>query len=421
MSLIHHVIAALSSGNQVIHLVHTILAFVVYIAGSRLVVRLGRGAVREIIFAALNLTGVYGFLLYGRVSHYNAMFLTYLGLVFLQFLMLRAFAQKKGLLPWLAFFTPILFLIIVRYSPLAGLPRIPGLAWTVGGLGLVGISYLAFRTSRLVLEIRNGSVTMPGLWEYLNFSFFLPTMAVGPINSYTNYRRGFAETPWDVPIGRAAMRVLVGLVKYQFLGGLFNQLGYSALLLDDHPHPWMDLPVAMVFYYLFLYCNFSGFCDMAIGTAGLIGIPVPENFDNPFAARNMREFWNRWHITLSQWMRDVIFAPLSKFLVRVGGPANANHAVALTVAIVFFLIGVWHGVGWNYALFGLAQSLGVVTVHYYTIFLKKRFGRDGFKAYNENPWIHAGAVVVTFCYYSITLFFFANTIPEMKQIFSVLR
>lgn len=285
----------------------------------------------------------------------------------------------------------------------------------------MGISYLAFRTSRLVLEIRNGSAKMPGLWEYLNFSFFLPTMSVGPINSYANYRRGFAETPWNVPMGRAAMRVLVGLVKYQFLGGLFNQLGYSALLLDDHPHPWTDLPVAMVFYYLFLSCNFSGFCDMAIGTAGLIGIPVPENFDNPFAARNMREFWNRWHITLSQWMRDVVFAPLSKFLVRASGPANANHAIALTVAIVFFLIGVWHGVGWNYALFGLAQSLGVVTVHYYTIFLKKRLGRDGFKAYNENPWIHAAAVVVTFCYYSITLFFFANTIPQMEQIFSVLR
>jgi D-alanyl-lipoteichoic acid acyltransferase DltB (MBOAT superfamily) len=84
-------------------------------------------------------------------------------------------------------------------------------------------------------------------------------------------------------------------------------------------------------------------------------------------------------------------------------------------------MGVWHGVGWNYALFGLAQSVGVVTVHYYTIFLKKRLGRDGFKAYNENPWIRAVGVTVTFFYYAATLFFFANTIPQMKEIFSVLR
>lgn len=100
-------------------------------------------------------------------------------------------------------------------------------------------------------------------------------------------------------------------------------------------------------------------------------------------------------------MRDVVFAPLSKFLVRVAGPNHANHAVALAIAVVFFLIGVWHGTGWNYALFGAAQSLGVVTVHYYTIFLKKRLGREGFKTYNENRWIHAAAVAVTFCYYAI--------------------
>jgi D-alanyl-lipoteichoic acid acyltransferase DltB (MBOAT superfamily) len=379
------------------------------------------GLGREILFAAFNVAGVYGFLFFGRQSHSNGIFLVYLGIVVFQYIMLRAFAEKKSWLPWLAFFTPIAALVIVRYGPLAGMPRVPGLAWTAGGLGFVGISYLAFRTSRLVLEIRNGSAKTPGFWEYLNFSFFLPTMPVGPINTYANYRRGFESQSWDVPIGRALLRILVGLVKYQFLGGLCSQLDYASLLLDDHPHLWIDLPIAMVFYYLFLYCNFSGFCDLAIGAAALIGIPVPENFDDPFAARNMKEFWNRWHITLSQWMRDVVFAPLSKYLVRLAGPANVNHAVALAVAVVFFLIGVWHGVGWNYALFGLAQSLGVVTVHYYTLFLKKRLGRDGFKAYNENPWIRAAAVTLTFCYYAATLFLFANTFPQMKQIFSVLR
>ena len=102
----------------------------------------------------------------------------------------------------------------------------------------------------------------------------------------------------------------------------------------------------MVFYYLYLYCNFSGYCDMAIGAAGLIGIPVAENFNNPFAARNVKDFWNRWHITLSSYMRDVVFAPLSKNLVRAMGPAYANHAIALTITVVFLLVGVWHGVGW---------------------------------------------------------------------------
>ncbi len=209
-------------------------------------------------------------------------------------------------------------------------------------------------------------------------------------------------------------------MKYLLLAVLCHQLDYG-LLLDNHYHPYVDLPIAVIFYYLYLYLNFSGFCDMAIGAAGLIGIPVVENFNNPFAARNMREFWNRWHITLSQWMRDVVFAPLSKFLVRRFGPAYANHAIALTIFVVFLLIGIWHGVGWNYAAFGVAQAIGVVTVHYYTLFLKKKLGRDGFKAYNENPWIKAVAITITFCYYAATLFLFANTFAQMKEIFACLR
>ncbi len=211
-----------------------------------------------------------------------------------------------------------------------------------------------------------------------------------------------------MPVGRAALRILVGAVKYQFLGNLCNQLTYSGLLLDDHPHHWIDLPVAMLFYYLYLYLNFSGFCDMAIGVAALIGIPVPENFDNPFAARNVKDFWNRWHITLSVWMRDVVFSPLSKYLVGRMGIKLADHAVAITIFVVFLLIGIWHGVGWNYFWFACGlQSVGVVTVHYYTLFLKEGgSGREGLL----RPTTKTGgfaepamAVTATFCYYAATL------------------
>jgi D-alanyl-lipoteichoic acid acyltransferase DltB (MBOAT superfamily) len=393
-----------------------------YIIAGRLVMRGLKDGVRELFFAALNFAGVFFFLFYGGKEHFVLRFGLYVTLIAGQYACLRLFAEKRGRWPWLAFFAPIAALIVIRYMPsgaYVALGHALGASWR-GVPNMVGISYLAFRCSRLVLEIRNGVVKRPSFLEYFNFAFFLPTMPVGPINSYANFRRGFVEI-YEVPAGRAALRILVGAVKYQFLGNLCNQLTYSGLLLDAHPHHWVDLPVAMVFYYLYLYLNFSGFCDMAIGAAALIGIPVPENFENPFAARNMKELWNRWHITLSAWMRDVVFSPLSKFLVGKFGIKLANHAIALTITIVFLLIGIWHGVGWNYAWFGLAQALGVVTVHYYTIFLKNKLGRDGFKAYNENRWIHASAVAITFCYYAATLFLFANTGTEMKTIFSVLK
>jgi D-alanyl-lipoteichoic acid acyltransferase DltB (MBOAT superfamily) len=286
---------------------------------------------------------------------------------------------------------------------------------------MIGLSYLVFRCSRLVIEVRNNSAPMPGFLEYFNFAFFLPTMPVGPINTYANFRRGFEPQAYIVPVGRALLRILVGAVKYEFLGNLCDQLSYSGWLLNDRPHPWLDLPVAMVFYYLYLYCNFSGFCDMAIGAAALIGIPVPENFDNPFAARNVKDFWNRWHITLSTWMRDIIFSPLSKYLVGKFGIARADHAIALTITIVFRLVGAWHGVGLNYAAFGAAHALGVVVNHYYTLWLKRKLGREKFKAYNDSRLIRACAVALTFMYIAASFFLFANTIPQMKAIFAALR
>jgi len=393
------------------------LGIPVFILAGHVVMRWGRGLPREAAFAALNVAALYLFFYYGKSSRTGPAFLAYVALAVVQYATLRLFGQKKGWLPWLAFFTPILALVLVRYVP----PSYYGLSSSSSGPLLIGISYMAFRTSLLVLELRNGAVPFPGFFHYIGYCFFAPTMPVGPINPYSNYQRAFAAEAPEMPAGRCGLRILVGYVKYKLIGNVCFQLAYPNLFFDDHYHPWIDLPVATVFYYLYLYCNFSGFCDMAIGAAGLIGVPVAENFDNPFAARNVKDFWNRWHITLSHWMRDMVFAPLSKFLVRFTGPAFVNHAIALTIVVVFLLVGIWHGVGWNYAAFGAAHALGVVVNHYYTIGLKKWLGRDGFNAYNKNPWIHGVAVVLTFCYCAATMFLFANTFPEMKEIFSELR
>jgi D-alanyl-lipoteichoic acid acyltransferase DltB (MBOAT superfamily) len=384
-------------------------AIFAFVPLGRWLMRRPASSLRDAMFCLLNLGAVYW--IFFRATD-GRIFLIYLAVVVFQYGMLIQFSQQRGAWPWVAFLTPIAALIIVRYGPPSCLAITSG---------FVGISYLAFRSSQLVMLVRNGVVAPPGLWKYLGFCFFLPTFQVGPISPYSEFNRAFTGGPAQIPVVVAGFRVLVGAVKYQYLGPLCNQLTYANLLLDDHYHPWMDLPVAVVFYYLYLYLNFSGLCDLAIGAAGLIGIPVAENFDNPFAARNVKDFWNRWHITLSAWMRDLVFSPLSKFLVHVMGVKLADHAIALTITIVFLLVGIWHGVGWNYAAFGAMHALGVVANHYYTIVLKKRLGRDGFKAYNSNRWIHAAAVVLTFGYCAASFFLFANTIPDMKEIFIALR
>ena len=406
-----------------------LVQIVIFLVAVRFTVRRLQGVGREVVFAGLNVAGYYFFFVRGSDSRYAHIFLIYGLLVLVQFATLRLFADKKGWQPWIAFFTPLLALTVIRYVPPVFFigwnsslrpTLLENPAFTYAPY-FIGLSYLAFRTSHLVLEVRNGTVQKPGFWEYVGYCFFVPTMPVGPINTYRNFRRAFEPVPPAIPAGRAGLRILAGVVKYKFLGTIFNELTYSSLLLDGHYHHWIDLPVAMFFFYLYLYCNFSGFCDLAIGAAGLMGVPVAENFNSPFAARNVKDFWNRWHITLSSWMRDVVFSPLSKFFVHALGVRLADHAIALTIAVVFLLVGVWHGVGWNFAALGTVHALGVVTNHYYTIFLKKRLGREGFKAYNENRWIRFAAVGLTFCYCGASMIFFANTFPQIREIFSSLR
>ena len=401
--------------------VELLIGLAVYVAAARVIVWKMRGAAGDVLFAMLNIVAVYLlFFPFGYLA-LAAVLVAYIGLAVGQYIVLRAGGSSIA-----AFGVPIIALIAIKtvphvLDPSFALPTgdqvLPMLA------ALIGISYFAFRTSYLALEVRNGIVAMPSLWQYLGFCFFAPTMAVGPINRYSNFQRSrdAPRSRSEVPLTQAGMRLLLGAVKYRFIAGMLDQLTYAGLLMDGHPHHWIDLAIAGVAYYLYLYCNFSGFCDMAIGAAGLIGIYVEENFHNPFAARNVRDFWNRWHITLSAYMRDVVFTPLSKQLVGVVGPAGANHAAAFSITTVFLLIGVWHGLSWNFVAFGAMHAVGVVTAHYYTIWLKKWLGRDGFSAYNKSCAIHAVAIAVTFVYVTSSFLFFANDFADIRQIMAAVN
>ncbi len=223
--------------------------------------------------------------------------------------------------------------------------------------------------------------------------------------------------PWSA----AVTRIVIGLAKYIYFGSLLGPLSYGGLLRDGHPHRPVDVVIAVVAFYLYLYCNFSGYCDMAGGAAALAGRAVDEKCDNPFMARNVRDFWNRWHITLSVYLRDVVFTPISTALVRRWGPRAANHSIAIAIASVFLLMGAWHGIAWNYVLFGASHAVAVVANHYYTVALKKRLGKKRFEAYNAHRGIRAVAIATTFVYVAGSLFLFANTMTQAIAIAKAVR
>jgi membrane protein involved in D-alanine export len=418
-------------------LLRLLVPFVLFPLGSAAVFRLAPWRLRIPLFACVNVLGLLGLcvltpmdgLYFWQLKAFLLIavpvFALYLLTVIFHYLLTRAFAARSGWIPWLAFLFPIAVMLAVKYVPAVSAPfqaQLKFLGKQHVAEFFIGISYMAFRLSHLVLEVRNGIVPPPTLSEYLSFALFVPTLAVGPINPYSVFRESLYKPDRSAtPLGRSALRIIMGITKYLFLASLMEQLSYSGLLFDSHPHPWIDLPVAAVAFYFYLYLNFSGYCDMAIGTAGLLGIRVIENFDNPFRSRNPQDFWNRWHISLSLYMRDMVFSPLSKALIRKFGPKSTPHAVALAAFTVFLSMGAWHGLSWNFMIYGALHGMGVVSCHYYTLFLKKRLGKKGYTAYNSDWRFRWVGMAGTFLFAAATLFFFANSLGREREIFQILR
>jgi len=420
-----------------IALLRLFVPFVLFPLASAAVFRLSPAAAKLKLFAIVNILGALGLCLVSAMTGLYfwqlkaylqvavPVFLIYLVVVAFHYILLRAYSKRPGWAPSLAFFFPIAVMLAVKYLPGVSEPFRAPLEF-IGKKHVaeffVGISYMAFRLSYMVVEVRNGVVEMPTLWEHLSFAFFVPTLSVGPISRYSVFRGSlYHPDRMRTPIGQSLLRILVGLTKYLFTGSLIEQLSYKGLLLDGHPHPRIDLPVAMIAYFIYLYLNFSGYCDMAIGTAGLIGIQVDENFNRPFSSRNLQEFWTRWHITLSSYMRDVVFTPLSKVLIQRMGMKAAPHAIAMAIFAVFIGIGAWHGLTWNFLIFGALHGVGVITCHYYTIWLKKHLSKTAYSAYHRDPFIRAAGVVLTFVYATFALFFFANSLTDIRAIMSLLQ
>lgn len=409
-----------------------VLCFVIYPIFAWPVLKWTPRKIRMQTFALLNIGGLAIFcLLAGAASvrlksaipytEASLLFFSFYVLVtILHYFSLRRIRRDGTLWPTVTFLGPILFLLYAKYAadyiiPFRSLLGRAGVAHFAAFF--IGISYLSFRLVHLAQEVRNELVEMPTIWEYLSFAFFVPTLSIGPINPYSKFIGSMRNPSREAtPLIRSLLRIIIGFTKYLFLGSIVAQFTYGGLLRDGHPHAMIDLFIAIPAYAIYLYLNFSGFCDMVIGVSGLLEIQVMENFDRPFLSRNFQEFWTRWHISLSTWIRDLVFTPLSKSLMRRFGSKTANHVIAASIFISFIGVGIWHGKGWNFLIFGASQGLGLVVVHYYTVWLKKHLGREKFAAYRKNEVIRVVATIVTFAYFSLTLFLLANTWDQMITI-----
>ena len=246
----------------------------------------------------------------------------------------------------------VLVAIVLAYfklSPSASGLTAMGVSPTAAVIPL-GISFLAFELMHFAIERRRGAIASDGIIHLSAFALFFPCRVAGPIKRYKEFTCAVAAAEPSVDnVYRGVLRILVGIVKKvvvaDFLALIVMERSYAVGPL----HVWK----VVLAYSFQLFFDFSAYSDMAIGSSRVLGISVSENFDWPYLAPNIQDFWNRWHMSLSSWVRDYVFAPFGRLLFQTSLRRRAMLIATFTYLATFLVIGAWHGLRSRYLVWGL--------------------------------------------------------------------
>ncbi|MHC4846569.1 MAG: MBOAT family O-acyltransferase [Planctomycetota bacterium] len=270
----------------------------------------------------------------------------------------------------------------------------------------VGISFYTFQTLSYSIDVYRGSLKPTrNFWDFALFVGFFPQLVAGPIVRAVDFMP-------QLDTRRVFSRVDVRACLTLFLIGFIKKACVSdnlAPIIDEYfteplAYDWLSAWMAAIYYAIQIYCDFSGYSDMAIATAGLLGYQLCLNFDFPYFSQNLQVFWTRWHISLSSWLRDYLFVPLHKF--RKWGWFRWRAQF-----ITMVLVGLWHGAAWNFVIFGAMHGFGVITAAVWT-----RKARD-FKPWFKRP-LHVLGPYITFWFVVATMIVFrpSGTEPTLQAL-----
>lgn len=280
----------------------------------------------------------------------------------------------------------------------------------------VGLSYIFFRILSLVVTYSSKEPHPPlGPVRYLMYLLNFTTLISGPIQSYEAFAEDqFAAQPLPLNAGIVGLqveRIVRGFFKVNVLAMVLFAVKQDALREISLPMSPVAVPfnvfLLIVIYPFFIYANFSGYIDIVIGLARLMRVVLPENFNRPFSAASFIDFWSRWHITLSQWLKSYVYNPLLIALMRRTALAGFEATIGVFCFFVtFFLVGLWHGRTSEFLVYGLLQGGGVAINKLWQIFLTKRLGRKPYKQLTARPLYVSAARGLTFSYFAFGLFWF---------------
>lgn len=230
----------------------------------------------------------------------------------------------------------------------------------------LGISFLTFQAIAYLVDVSREDVPhQPTFCRFALFMTFFPKLIAGPILRYRDLADQLGGKVLSAGLFAAgAKRFVAGLGKKVLIADSLAKTADHIFAIQAHELSAGVAWLGIAAYSLQLYFDFSGYTDMAIGLGRLFGFELPENFNYPYCARSLTDFWRRWHISLSSWLRDYLFTPLSFALVTkrirqriAAGNYRTNYRSLLAIVVVFTLCGLWHGADWNFLVWGALHGL----------------------------------------------------------------
>jgi alginate O-acetyltransferase complex protein AlgI len=302
---------------------------------------------------------------------------------------------------------PLLVLAYCKYGGfMAGNLTRLGMAVPVPPVvGVLGLSYFAFRLTSFCVDVGRKDLVNPSFVTFVNYVFFFSTVVAGPIDRYGAFRE--ASVTWEQDLLEGASRIIMGFFKKIVIAGHLYASGSALGLRDLSPSAYI---LGMYAYTVLIYCDFSGYSDIAIGTARLFGYRVMENFASPYTKRNLSAFWKCWHISLTRWFRDYLFIPL-------GGSRGTLGRTLFNTLLVMLATGVWHGASWNFVLWGLYHAVGLVAYRLYSTYVAVRLPR----ALTALPGLALASWLVMFHFVAVGWILFATSTSQFLYILGRLR
>lgn len=224
-------------------------------------------------------------------------------------------------------------------------------------MGFLGISYITFKAVQVIIEVRDDIITEMNFSDYLYFLVFFAPFTSGPIDRSRRFtgdaNRVYTPREYGDLLSRGLLLLLVGAVYQMVLGSVFHHF-FTPAPLGDGPWWWeIGAQVKDAYMYgFYLFFDFAGYSLMAMGVSYCFGIKTPRNFRAPFLATDVRDFWDRWHISLSTWLRDFVFMRLVKSATRRKVFKNRLNTACAGYMANFMLMGAWHGLTLDYLVYG---------------------------------------------------------------------